>query len=464
MSLFLVFLLLLALSVLFSSAGHHSLFGMSLRFPSLNLILHPVQNSHDETETAVEHILSETDTSAFYLNDSTDLISQEKKEIENYHLQFALSDSERLSHFFTKLKNNIPVRILHYGDSQLEGDRITSFIRQKLQTQFGGSGAGLAMPYQLSGSLSYLVSMSDNWKRYTGFIGIDENVSHKKYGIMGAFSRFTPLQHDSIKKEIQAAWIEIGSNKNGYGNAKQFNQIKLLYGNCTDTVMLTVMQGETLLTKQLLISDGAYHSLSIETSSSVKFVFEGISSPDIYAFSLEGREGVLMDNIAMRGASGTFFNSFDQSLQSAMYQDIGADLFILQFGGNTVPYIETEERAKKYGESLKWQIVRLKKIMPDAEVIVIGPSDMSTNMNGTMETYPILTKVNDAMRTAAFEGGAAFWDMYAAMGGKNSMQVWVEKELAGDDYTHFTPEGAKYIAQLFYDALINEFQIYQGVN
>lgn len=108
--------------------------------------------------------------------------------------------------------------------------------------------------------------------------------------------------------------------------------------------------------------------------------------------------------------------------------------------------------------------MRLKKIMPDAEVIVIGPSDMSTNMNGTMETYPILTKVNDAMRTAAFEGGAAFWDMYAAMGGKNSMQVWVEKELAGDDYTHFTPEGAKYIAQLFYDALINEFQIYQGVN
>ena len=38
------------------------------------------------------------------------------------------------------LKNKKKVNICHYGDSQIEGDRMTSFIRQRLQTQFGGAG------------------------------------------------------------------------------------------------------------------------------------------------------------------------------------------------------------------------------------------------------------------------------------------------------------------------------------
>ena len=35
-----------------------------------------------------------------------------------------------------------PVRIMHYGDSQLEGDRISSVLREAFQERFGGSGAG----------------------------------------------------------------------------------------------------------------------------------------------------------------------------------------------------------------------------------------------------------------------------------------------------------------------------------
>ncbi|MCF0196811.1 MAG: hypothetical protein HUK03_06205, partial [Bacteroidaceae bacterium] len=35
------------------------------------------------------------------------------------------------------------VRIVHYGDSQLEEDRITSYLRERFQSQFGGSGVGM---------------------------------------------------------------------------------------------------------------------------------------------------------------------------------------------------------------------------------------------------------------------------------------------------------------------------------
>ncbi|MCC6910458.1 MAG: hypothetical protein IT224_00380, partial [Flavobacteriales bacterium] len=77
-------------------------------------------------------------------------------------------------------------------------------------------------------------------------------------------------------------------------------------------------------------------------------------------------------------------------------------------------------------------------------------------------TRPYLEEVRDAMKTNALAQGAVFWDMYAAMGGRNSMVSWVEADppLAASDYTHFSPQGAKKVAELFYTALINDFAAY----
>ena len=41
-----------------------------------------------------------------------------------------------------------PVRILHYGDSQIEEDRITGRMRTDIQELFGGYGAGMVPAYQ----------------------------------------------------------------------------------------------------------------------------------------------------------------------------------------------------------------------------------------------------------------------------------------------------------------------------
>ena len=51
-----------------------------------------------------------------------------------------------------------------------------------------------------------------------------------------------------------------------------------------------------------------------------------------------------------------------------------------------------------------------------------------------------------------------FWDLYEAMGGKNSMVAWVNKGLAQKDYTHFSFKGAKYVGEMFYEAIIQEIE------
>ena len=48
---------------------------------------------------------------------------------------------QNLFRFFTQLKTvseeGRKISIFHYGDSQIEGDRMTAYIRQRIQNQFG---------------------------------------------------------------------------------------------------------------------------------------------------------------------------------------------------------------------------------------------------------------------------------------------------------------------------------------
>ena len=57
------------------------------------------------------------------------------------------------------------VNICHYGDSQIEGDRMTSFIRQRLQTQFGGAGPGLIPAINVYSTISFRHNYSSNFQR-----------------------------------------------------------------------------------------------------------------------------------------------------------------------------------------------------------------------------------------------------------------------------------------------------------
>jgi len=135
----------------------------------------------------------------------------------------------------------------------------------------------------------------------------------------------------------------------------------------------------------------------------------------------------------------------------------------MQFGGNVLPYIKDEKQCKDYGNWFYAQLKTLKNAVPDAAIIVIGPADMSIKQGEYFVTIPYLEDVRDALKDAAFKAGAGFWDMYEAMGGKNSMPAWVSSNppLAGADYVHFTPKGARIMAELFYEALEYELEQYR---
>lgn len=373
-----------------------------------------------------------------------------------------------LARFFAKLKAGKSTRIMHYGDSQLEGDRITANLRNKLQSKFGGSGLGLrpaVQPYDFV--FSAVQTNSPNWLRFPIYGKVDTLVRHKNYGVAGAFSRFAPLVTDSVFQPAQLfeAELSIAKSNIGFVKSREYKQLKLFYGNARSEVNMQLFSKGQLVQSAVLQPNTDYSIVSVKlppATDEVTLKFSGYDSPDIYGIDLSDPTGVTVDNIALRGSSGTIFTQTDLKHSTKMYNDLNPGLFILQFGGNVMPYTKDMKAVDNYARWFTSQIKRIKQSCPDAAVIVIGPSDMSTKVKDKYETYEFLPAVVEAMKKAALSTGSAYWDMYSAMGGRNSMPSWVNAnpQLAGPDYVHFTPKGSTLISNMFYNALILEYNNY----
>jgi hypothetical protein len=414
-----------------------------------------------DIDSLAESTITGTDTVAWASHESL---------MQSIHkIEFTDEGRDNLARFFQKLKMGTTTRIMHYGDSQLEGDRITANLRHKLQQKFDGSGLGLRpalQPYDFI--LSAVQTNSANWKRYPIYGDVDSLVQHNRYGVMGAFSRFAPLTFDSVhfeKTVFHEAEISISKSNISFGRTREYKRMRLFYGNARSPVDLKLLVNGSVVFTETLKPDIDYDVVSCDlppATDNVVLKFAGFDSPDIYGVELAENKGVIVDNIALRGCSGTIFTLTDFKHSTKMYNDLDPGLFILQFGGNVLPYIKDQNAIDNYGRWFAGQIKRIRQSCPNSAVIVIGPSDMSTKIKDKYVSYDLLPAVVEALKKAALSTGSGYWDMYQAMGGHNSMPGWVnaKPELAAPDYVHFTPLGSNLISNMFYNAFILEYDKY----
>lgn len=355
--------------------------------------------------------------------------------------------------------NKEDCRIIHYGDSQLEGDRISGYLRNRLQGIYGGNGPGFIPIKQVYDQISAVITPSNHWDRYAIFDPTKKRFEHKKYGLYLSTSRFTEPITDSISIDTLpevTATITIAKSNRTYRKFRVFNTIGLHYGNCTNPVRISVTNNGTVIQEGTLIADGNYHNYKITvptTPTNLIITLKGKISPDFYGLTLDGNNGIQLDNVAMRGASGTIFTRNDATTYQAMSNELNPEIIIMQYGGNAIPYVKDSTGVDNYVKYMKSQINWIRRRNKNASFLFIGPTDMSTTINGNMETYPLLPYANEQLIDMCMNNNIAYWSMYDAMGGKNTMPVWVEKKLAANDYTHFTPKGTKIISELFFTAL-----------
>ncbi len=354
------------------------------------------------------------------------------------------------------------IRILHYGDSQIEGDRITSYIRNELQKQFGGSGIGLFTPVLIKGtSISMKHKLSGSWDRYTIQNIKNGSIYHKRLGALMSFGRFAPV--NNYENTLCAGEINLKKSNITYLRTRKFKQCRVFYGYNERPFIAELKYKDKTLDAELIPVSRQLQTLSWDIDGALDEItisFKGDDSPDIYGIALDDHSGIAVDNIPLRGSSGTDFTKTDLAFLRSMYQELNTKLIILQFGVNLVPYVRNDY--SYYEKQFYKQLKTLKGLRPDINIIVIGVSDMSRNNKGRFESYPNIEKIREAQRNAAFKADCAFWDMYEAMGGKNSMPAWVNTSpaLARTDFTHFTWKGSVVISKMFFEALMHDYNEY----
>ena len=362
--------------------------------------------------------------------------------------------------FFQELEGadglQTPVRVLHYGDSQIELDRISSELRQGLQERFGGGGTGFFPVLSNVPSATISKSASGGFVQYTMYgDSTTLRAGHSRYGPLAQVVQLTGGGTVTLRPS---------RSKNAKELARDFSSVSILYGRPSPDFEVKAV-ADTL--KPRTVTQKGESGVVLQTwhfSRPVSRVtLRMAGSAEIYGISADGDGGVAVDNVPLRGCSGTIFTRISKPLMTESLEMTGTRLVILQFGGNYMPVARNTRVIEQYQEQISAQIQNFHQVAPQAKILFIGPSDMGKSVNGRVVTWPRLPELVDSLKATALRNDAAYWDLYRMMGGENSMAQWVKHNppLAGPDYIHFTPAGAQQVGETFTRSLLTYYDFYQ---
>lgn len=387
-----------------------------LRWPTMAEVLSPTQPPHEGEEEDPTQPQSPTQPPIEGEEiEEIGTIAEEIPPIPKVSVDSTTDSRIFLNAFYASIPecNERVVRVLHYGDSQIEEDRMTAQIRDALQSRYGGQGVGMMPLVQTIPSLSVkqqlflsgrYVSPAQGPKRYFVYGFKRDQRSDGLYGAMGQMS----VMNDSLvtgSEDIMTVCRPAGE-KLRYSRWKVFADTTIRYSFAGDTVYLN-------------------------------------GRGNVYGLSQESETGIIVDNIAMRGCLGTVFTKIDSTQLADFYREQNVRLIIMQFGGNAIPTNRQPGTIQSIAYGLREQVRYLRSCAPRASILFIGPSDMLTQTDGQWTTYPMVPYMDKLLRKMAMEENIAYFSLYRWMGGAGSMLRWQEVGLAGSDGVHFTRAGAR---------------------
>ena len=458
-----VFSMLAVVCLLFPKDGVE----ITLRFPSLEEVFMVKQDTVDLEKSlkSVENdFVASLDTLSEVLENVDSLCFLDSLEFYKRfdtssvaRLYFPNNDPRVMDGVFAALEEQSRhslLHILHYGDSQIEMDRITGYFRQALQETFGGQGVGMLPIVPLIPTTAVSQKLSDSLPRYVASGTLRQALEHNRYGVL---AQMATLQGNITLSYAARDWKQV------YENTKSYSKVRLFIGNNKAGFKATFSAkgfDSTIVVgaDKFGMTELVWNVASPVSSCSLKLN----GTAELYGVSLEGKTGVTVDNIALRGSAGAFFTKISSSLLNETVSALNVPLILLEFGGNAVPSITSDMALENYKKEFSRQIRYLQKTCPNAFIIVIGPADMSTKINGELQTWSYVEPVVQALKDAALENGAAFWNMYEVMGGRNSMIQWVSHKpaWAAPDYIHFSQQGANRIAEIFTETFLHYYEYY----
>lgn len=346
-----------------------------------------------------------------------------------------------------RMASSRPVRIAFVGDSFIEGDMLTSDLRETLQTKLGGRGVGFVPITSIVSKLRQTITHTfSGWKTYSIKKKNEQDVDSKFI-----FSNYVykPIDDNAtlnyrtskFKKRLpgvhSASFFFINTNST------------VIYATLNDSTKLVFNpEPSTKMQKITIDGYGEIASLGLRFSKTSGFY--------AYGASFDGTGGVALDNFGDRGSSGLNLSKLSADVNPTFNKLNQYDLIVLEYGLNVVS--SGTNAYTTYQKQMTSVVQRIKQYYPTASILIMGVSDRSHRINGEYKTMPEIKSMISHQRAIAKDCEVAFWDTFSAMGGDGSMAQFVAKKWASKDYTHVSPRGAAFIAEKLADAIILETQ------
>jgi lysophospholipase L1-like esterase len=361
-------------------------------------------------------------------------------------------DSSALKIFFRALaetkKSGKKLRVAFYGDSFIEGDVFCGSFRDTLQSIFGGRGVGyVPITSTVTGFRNTIRHSFDNWFTSSLIVRKDSTLEIGPGGYA-----FVPLNGN---------WVEYRPSKQRF--LREFNIVKLYYRNFDEAAVQFTVNNDTTLNIDELKNSGSLQEWSYvgNKMKSIKFEFYPHDSLRLYGAAFESGDGIYVDNFSLRGNSGLSLMGLSDKMLKSFSSFRDYKLVILQFGLNSV--VEDSLNYRAYTKRMVAVVNKLKKAFPKSSFLLLSVSDRSSTKTGRLATMNAIPAMRNAQRDIAQKTKIAFWDMFEAMGGENSMISFAQSRppLAAKDYTHLTFNGGKKLASAMVKSLLFEAEKYE---
>jgi len=420
----------------------------------------------------------------------------------------SITNIEAMKLFFEKLykleqEKEGHVNIIHIGDSHIQADLMTGFIRKKLQEKFGNAGCGFTFPHNLAktnGGHYVRYNSNVSWQSRRNIYSTEEGMNVGLSGIALktsenfvielnlrdtsydfntiriitpgnkpmfdlATSSKTIVLESSVPKKIThkiKSGEVLGSIANKYDvTVAQLKKINGLRSDIIRAGKTLKIPTKEMQKKEIKRSEFIPLSLSVDTLSNYYHSTNALSK--IYMlpgkgykdYTLNGlvlekdEPGLIYSSIGVNGAKCSDYNKYPLFFEQL--PALNPDLVVISLGTN-----ESFDKmiGANYKEQLNLFIKNIRDKNPDAAILVITPPPSLFKRKYPNVFVAEYSKIILAQET---EQNYATWDLFSEMGGLFSVNRNASKGLMSTDRVHYSKDGYEKQGLLFSEAILEAY-------
>jgi hypothetical protein len=353
---------------------------------------------------------------------------------------------QQFNTFIDKLIWGHEVRIAFMGDSFIEGDILTSDLREKLQSTFGGRGVGFVQcDIPFATARRTIKRTASGWDAYS-VLKPKNNPStiNDEFFVSGYTARGG--SGAKVSWQTTTAFERLDSCSRA--------RILLTTPDSVATVRVTINRDTTLKREFEILGLGMPQQILIEGGVE-RLDMEVVSGRvDCYGASIEGVGGVVVDNLSMRANSGHAIFGTSAVTNRVIDAYLDYDLVVLQYGLNIMEAGKSNYSA--YRNKLNEMVAYAKSCFPNAAVLILGVSDrwIKSEESGGYVAMSSVGAMTKYQREAAQQSAVSFWPTAEAMVIYGGMPGFVSNGWAAKDYTHINFAGGQRVGEELHKAIV----------